>query len=575
MSPLKVTLFTSDTSSFLDPNDTKAHKRGMDSLWERVKPSFLNGTLQSIQIVIVKGVTIVASSNDDADEVSGQHDGPLPPENTAFSKQGFDHDDGTDIQDDYETLTSKREVEITALVKLWEGYFERKATENFMANRSHIQFEAKLRPRVDIAVYVIDADHVGFNRLLQKWMRDALLTTVGMGCSSAASRAWQETLHFQLPETTDFDACILSFQASYKNLPFPLNSPHTKALCEDMSLLSQAEWDILQLVPISSIDASLIYGVPIGLRAGLEENVDRHQEMSRLVQALFKHLGSKDCALVVRSRAGLVSPSSTGGLFHCAAKNQHFLLMPDMIESSTDCATASCTGILYRMVSPDSLLQETCPADILRSLNADLNDNNPFLGYIEASLDQLTCSSLNPLMFEAGENGMDELQPEPKRLRWCDKHSNNVDRSLGVDNNEEQPSETAHEVKNIGSDLVVDSGKGKKSIWNDDSGIGSLMKDPSRSTSIEPDGKDSRRGGRKDGPAPAVISLGRNLRAMNRDDVVHAHSTKDSRHVSTDITSKGKKSYNRDRSPVGNDSSDSSSDTDSSEGMFGTFQYTQ
>jgi hypothetical protein len=507
----------------------------MDSLWERVEPSFLNGELQSIQIVIVKGVTIVASD----DENASGHSVTLGGDNT--TQQGFDHH--RTLRNDHEILVSNREAEITALLKLLEGHFERKAAENFMANRSLIQFESKLRPRVDITVLKIDGDHVGFNRLLQKWTRDALID--GRGRNSVC--AWQQTLCFQLPETTDFDACTISLQASYKNLPFPLNSPQAEGLRVDLALLSTTKWDVLQLVPISSIDASLIYGVPIGLRAGLEESVDQHLEMGRLVQALFKHLGSKDCALVVRSRVSIQATSYS--LFHSAEK-QYFLLMPEMIESFKDCGTASCTGVLYRIVSPYSILQEMCPADVIGSLY-DMG-SNPFSGYIEASLDRLNCSSLNPLMLLSEESVMEQAQPEQKRLRWCERHTDKVSCSSGssVDDNKRSP-ETPDEIENT---KLLDLGKSHR-IWNDDSGVGSLMKNLSYSSDRGLDCKDSiGRGGNKR-YTMTVNSLGHNLGAMTSDDITSRHK--------------------EDSDGELNDSSDTCSVADTRDGMFGTFQYSQ
>jgi hypothetical protein len=559
----------------------------MDEFWDRVEPHFLDGTVQSIHIVIVTGETIVASrvivpekdgGNDDG--IKGALDakrdaGRLGDESDVEDVSGeVNRHDRATHHDDVESLASKHAAAIDTFLKLSEQHFERKTEEDFRANRSRIQFESKLRPRVEITVSKIDCTNVGFNRLLQKWSRD-VLAAAGQGGNGTGG--WHQTINFNLPETADFDECAISLQASYKSLPFPLHSPQAEALGVDLSLLSRAKLDILQLVPIPSIDASLTYGVPIGLRAGLEESVDRHLEMGRLVQSLFQHLGSKDCALVVRSR-GPPDCSTSSCLFH-SSKNQYFLLLPELTQSFTDTRTASCKGILYRMASPDSLLEETNPDDAIDSFKEV--EDNPFSGYIEASLDGLTCCSLNPLSLESDLYGMDQSLQEQKRVRWCEGQNGEV--SCPPDFKADDRKETASKLDETETgSWPIEVAANQHTIWSDDSGVGSLMNDPDIGT-IKARGGDCKdasacvRGVKSNGHRIVAMNAGNTMDEVEDSDHEHATSADVASRSPTEATPKDKSLRKEDSETEWNDSGDdstsSSSDSESGNGKFGTFEY--
>ena len=455
--PLRVVIFTKDTSSLLDTNQA-AHQRGIDAFWENVLGDFANGKVQSIQIVVVMGDTMVVRTTNERDDISisngvgygGGEDEENQQDHEQEQGQGQENvdknstDDNSDNTNTSSVDSNQSEMDsvekLSGIVKTIEYYIQTKIEEDFKANRSRIQFDTKSETcaRMDISLTTVD-NTVGFHSLCQKWSREMVAVIEN-------NDRRLPTLCFQLPETSDFDACEISFLASYKCMPFPLNSSLAKNLYADLELLSRAKVEVLQLVPIASIDASLIYGVAIGLKAALEDNEDEHQEKILLVQSLLKNLVAKDCALLIRSKG----PDDEGGLFHSSG-SQYFLFIPEFVLSKD--GPASNNGVLHRMASIDHILDEANDMDALtlshRQEEEDIPvDNNPFSEYIEASLDCLDCSPLNPwFQYSLDITGASN----PKRVTWKEEKENSVSKCAS----EEQ----------------IINRKG----WTDESGIGSLV----------------------------------------------------------------------------------------------------
>jgi hypothetical protein len=149
---------------------------------------------------------------------------------------------------------------------------------------------------------------------------------------------------FDLPETLDGTQCSVSLDVMYKTMPFRLDSNVAKGLTRDLKLLSESKLEVLQLVPISLVDSSLIHGVVMGVRAGLETDLDRHNETALLVRSLFRHLSSKACALLLRSEGP--SNIESDGLFHC--NGQSFLLIAEELPAPLKTKAAPNSGVLYR-----------------------------------------------------------------------------------------------------------------------------------------------------------------------------------------------------------------------------------
>jgi hypothetical protein len=423
-------IFTSATSTLLDIN-TGSHIRGIDDFWDRAQCYILNSKVQSIEIVVVMGKTVIVRTTNDRcgvkrtngrcsngiyNEESGtkqaRESDRIGHETTKASNgeddDGHSYDANTDST--HSTLNGSLGKQAD-IIKTMERYIETKVEADFEMNRSRIQFDSKFaesQSRMNISLSVVDSA-IDFHSLCQKWSRDSIFTA-----TAVTSDHPSPDISFQLPETTNFDACYISFSTYYKNMPFRVDSSHAKQLHADLDLLGKAKLEVLQLVPFPSIDASLIYGVTIGLRAAHEDDEKRHHEKTFLVQSLFKTLATRDCALLLcsmddpcnennNSRDRISTTDGNGGLFHSSEESQYFLFMPEFVVSQSGPASPT-NGVLRRIASVNHILEETCAVDILNSshlLYSEVGDRsrsreNPFSEYVKASLDCLNCSPLNP-----------------------------------------------------------------------------------------------------------------------------------------------------------------------------------
>eukprot|EP00957_Ditylum_brightwellii_P160230 12198797-Ditylum_brightwellii.AAC.1 len=98
----------------------------------------------------------------------------------------------------------------------------------------------------------------------------------------------------------DGTQCSITLDLEYNVLPHRADSFATAALINDMKMLSASNVEVVQLIPLPSVDASLIYGVPISARAGLEVDLIRYKEMQLLVRQLWKYLATNDVAVLMR-----------------------------------------------------------------------------------------------------------------------------------------------------------------------------------------------------------------------------------------------------------------------------------
>jgi hypothetical protein len=369
--PLDITVMTNDVSFLSDTNET-SHKRGVKTFWERLKQ---NVKLGNLQIVMISTGTVVLTLDSEVFETD-KDDHPA-----------FETDTPTDsgLEEAAESsavaLASKRAIHLARCASTIRTQIEALGEADFKANRSYLLFDSKPIPAVNMTMSSIDNNSVGFKSLLRKWSRDKM---------PGYSR-----ISFDLPETLDGTQCSVSLDIMYKTMPFRLDSNVAKGLAGDLKLLSESRLEVLQLVPVSLVDPSLIHGVVMGVRAGLETDLDRHNETALLVRSLFRHLSLKDCALLLRSEGP--SNIESDGLFHC--NGQSFLLMAEELPAPLKTKAAPNSGVLYRYASAGQLLQEAIPTDIISDLDEDIS--NQYLEFVENSLDCLDCHGINPLHLEA------------------------------------------------------------------------------------------------------------------------------------------------------------------------------
>lgn len=314
--------------------------------------------------------------------------------------------------------TRSRGLAIAECINAINQHIRKKVEAEFRANRSYVQFDSsKHLPTINISLSTVDNSSLGLKTLLRKWSRER----VGGPCR----------LTFDLPETMDSSHCSLALDAAYKSIPFRLDSQPARALRQDLEFLSQATLNVEKLVSITSLDASLLYGVPLRVRPGLESDIQSHKEMILLVQSLFHQLSRRNCALFITSQGPHCSHEEA--LFH--SNDQTFVLMAEEIPLLLRETAAPSTGLLFRVACANQLLAESGPGDFIASSRKN-DSSNPFFDYVEQALDCLayldTTTGYNPLYA-----GAIKTRPRPPR-----------------------DEKTAVSVEN------------KTGIWNDTSGVG-------------------------------------------------------------------------------------------------------
>ena len=278
-------IFTSAVSFLLDDNVT-SHTIGIDAFWEKSQRYFLESKLQSVEIVMVTGETIVDRTQDqcasplktdslshdsdnDSEECDPKNSTKLDPigDQKKEARKGETGNHDTSLND---SLGKQADI-----LKKLQRYIESKVERDSKMNRSRLYLDSKLAGKqlpMKISISVVD-DALGFHSLCQKWSRESL-----NAAAKSKFSQFSPTISFHLPETIDFDACNVSFATNYKNMPFRVDSLQAKQLYEDLIFLSKTELQVIQLVPIPSVDASLIYGVTIGLGSVHEDDEESHQE---------------------------------------------------------------------------------------------------------------------------------------------------------------------------------------------------------------------------------------------------------------------------------------------------------
>jgi hypothetical protein len=441
--PLDITIMTNDVSFLSDTNET-SHKRGVKTFWERLKPNFQNDKLGNLQIVVISTGTVVLTFDSEVLETDKD-------EHTV-SESGNPIENGPEeaAASNVVALASKRAIQLAKCAGTITTQIEALGEANFKANRSYLLFDSKSIPAVNMTLSSIDNNSVGFKSLLRKWSRDRM--------------PGYRRICFDLPETLDGTQCSVSLDVMYKTMPFRLDSNVAKGLTVDLKLLSESRLEVIQLVPISLVDSSLIHGVVMGVRAGLETDLDRHNETALLVRSLFRHLCLKECALLLRSEG----PSNIeyDGLFHC--NGQSFLLMAEELPVPLKTKAAPNSGVLYRYASADHLLMEAIPTDVISELDEDMT--NQYSEFVENSLDCLDCYGINPLHLEAkrprsiAATAMTEtaLTTSVDDVDWTD--------AAGVGSRDIPESQFQHRPITASEDGI--GLKTQSNPWTDDSGVG-------------------------------------------------------------------------------------------------------
>ncbi len=399
-----ITLFTTDANLFSDTSSS-AHIRGADQFLTRIRRSArqLTSTL-TITIMIVESTSMIH----------------------LMKSKCYDRSYVSALMGDaYETLPDRLLV-IQSVTNI-----RRRIDE---INQVQVpKSSTGMAPHINIELEFIEGNAISFQYLLQTWVKESLAQTYARLGSSVGG---QGRLNFDLPETLDGIMCSISLDLQYSTLPHRIDSAATKGLVDEMhriSMTSPSLIEVVQTMPLSSVDSSLIYGVPMVARAGFEKDLSRYDEMKMLVRQLLTYLSRNSVALVLlvhsgseRVHSGSNSDLHVGGLSktmseHYSSGEQLFLLICEEDvqkqqpaldhESKLDVPAAlevipenrrrnelPCNGVLYRYTTMSHLLHFGNEG---RTLEA--NENTPglsdqYLDVIERSLDSIVKTGVNPFL---------------------------------------------------------------------------------------------------------------------------------------------------------------------------------
>lgn len=385
-SPYDLFIFTTDSTLF-SGTDPESHVAEFDRFWRCVSNSIRTDTVSSLKIVIV-------------DTTSAAR----------LMKTARDND-SLALNDESSNAVLPNRLHVFQCV-------------NKIQQRIQDLPNSALKVQLEFMDGVVD-----FQTLLQMWVRESFHQTyqIETGASNVDGK-----LRFELPETIDGTMCSISLDLSYTILPNRIDSPSTVELVRDMKMLSSlspASVEVLQAIPLQSVDSSLIYGVPMYARAGLEHDLSQYDQMKMLVRQLWKYLSRNEVALILRVRGeaeeedehnGPLIDSKRGGRNQCcdqlflltsqvAVKKQSIQFNPESSMESSKAlevcpdrerkGEAPCNGILYRYATKNQILHfGSEESDSKLADEDDSAEANEYMDYIERSMDMLTSAGLNPFL---------------------------------------------------------------------------------------------------------------------------------------------------------------------------------
>ena len=390
--PLSITLLTNNVALLCDDDMDGAHKAAMASFWNRIRPFFHKRIIRSIELEVVHAGSVVFTQNGDIGvDCSHKNDSPSinsPSPSNAENDSGIDTctrrervpspmDD--DVMTDFngkESDAEKDSIHGARCVEHIQHYIAELADVDFKANRAR---EVTAMP-VTVSVAFMENTNRGFGVLARRWL-SKIMSPPNLNGSFV----------IELPETIDGTQCSIALDAKYRALPYAADSSAAAGLLADLQWMSSCTMDAVQLVPISCVDANLLYGVSMVVTPAFQNDVTQYKEMKALAHGLFHQLREKDVALLLQAKGPDECIASHFGppLHH--ASHQTFLLMTQDVSTCVPGFEAS----LFRYVNADQLLSvgsiEPCtPSD------DDLME--PITAYIESALEMLPNNLINPLV---------------------------------------------------------------------------------------------------------------------------------------------------------------------------------
>jgi hypothetical protein len=404
-----ITLFTTDANLFAD-TASSSHVSGLERFWKRIRVAFDVNAVSSITIVIVETTSIM--------HMMTTH---IKKHHNAYEYPSLPGDNGRAL--DAPSLPNRLHV-MQCVNDIQRRIMELHQSPCLQSN--HLTMTP-----IKLNLEFIEGNSVSSHSLLQAWMNETFDKTYaslwnGINVIGAGVRG---RLSFDLPETLDGIMCSISLDLQYTLLPNCIHSPATVRLVEEMllfSILPSSSVEVLQTIPLSSVDSSLIFGVPMSARASLEDDICRYNEMKMLTRQLWAYLSRNDVALVL-----LVRPESKNNsngtkldageqllLLTCedAVQEQSQALNQDVDTKSTldieslqiipdksRVGKSPCHGMLHRYATKDQLLRFGNEESRAETDEEDLIEmSDYYLDYIERSLDTLVKTGMNPLLMGRG-----------------------------------------------------------------------------------------------------------------------------------------------------------------------------
>lgn len=481
-SPLDITILVTDVSLFCD-SDVESHTGAVDRFANYVAPFFHKSRLNSIQIVVASTGTIALQvEHDDAVIQEADADGDVQMKNGE-----------KDVSNQY---ARNHEHAVTACVEAIQAKLEEH--EYVAHSRQGVSIGEEGGNPFNVSFSIIDNSPVGYRQLSRQWIRDSLLVC------RLSSR-----LRFDLPQTLEGLQCTVSLDANYQIFPFAINTPQAKMLLSDLDQMAGLDFNVKQLVPVSSIDASLLYGIPMQVRAGLENDFAQFQEMQALVRSLFHLLQERELAILLNASA--TGKASKNGLFQSSGSEHLFVLMAQELPASLALTESPQTGLLYRIANTDELLAEATAAGSVASKKAEETESQ-YVDYIDQAISCLQVRPFNPLdatflksmdlVSSAHLVTTNTIDSTCMKEMKIDEHSVETsprwDDTSGIESRQFDSfhfaPNTCEDIELQGQDEIMEleaDGPSQQSLWDDSVGVGALGPLPSQEDGPEDDGHNS------------------------------------------------------------------------------------
>lgn len=366
--PMDITLFTHDTALLVDIK-AEAHKHATHRFWKRVRNHFTSDTIRSIHILCFHtGVDVLST------EEASASDGTSSSSSTTH----------TEVKPDTENDVSHR-IHSAKCVQAIQNVLANLAMKESSGPRntfstSGIFPASDVSPTpMDVTFSVQNCQSIHFEKLLRSWTRQ----NFSILCPKAI-------ISFDLPETMDGTVCTLTLELSYRILPFHFNSIETECLAKEMKQISESTFSVLQLVPLDRIDLSLIYGVPIVAKAGLQGDIDQYKEMQKISNVLLRYLSLNDSALVLQCDTISQDVVSESSIYLLMAKESTDY---SNFNSST---TSFMNATIHRYCSKTTRILEDDVVCNVESAIVDRYDDETYSEVVKSALECLPNEMIRP-----------------------------------------------------------------------------------------------------------------------------------------------------------------------------------